>query len=689
MTDVNFRFSTRILARLGEELNQGADQSILELVKNSYDADAKNCVIEIEQAAKEGGTIKISDDGVGMTASVIRDNWLVLGSSSKSSGALTKLGRTPAGSKGLGRLAALRMGKEVLLESRPCDEKKTNHLEIDWDDFTANKTVEDVTLRVFTKRRPSETEQGTYIELKKLNKAIRADELKRLARSILLLTDPFGDTDAGFKVTLKAEEYKEIEKLIKQKYFDDADFHLQASINASGHASLKLLDWRGSVLASESHEEIRKDKGNPYRCPPVTFNFWAFLLKTGDFLSGRKSTIGEIREWLKTFGGVHVYQDKIRVTPYGNPSDDWLQINLARAKSPEERPSTNNSIGRVIIQNRGPHQLTQKTDRSGYIEDAPFEELRSFCQDALEWMARWRLDQAEKRRAKERRTSSSEAAAQRKTMEEVIAQAPKALQKSFESAFSEYAKSRDRETEALRKEVQLYRTLSTAGITAATFAHESHGNPLKVIHLSAASLRKRINRYVETEHQGKLIDPLRKIETSTESLSTLSSATLSLVAAQKRRIGKTHIHECLEKIRELMKPFLDDRDTKLEFKLAEHDPSLLASEAAIESVFINLINNSLNAFRRAGTENRKIEVTTNVYGDHCEVRFSDSGPGILDVNIRDIWLPGITTDKDGTGLGLTIVRDTVKDLGGSVSALKSGPLGGAEIIVNLSILDYQ
>ncbi|GAG05310.1 unnamed protein product, partial [marine sediment metagenome] len=44
------------------------------------------------------------------------------------------------------------------------------------------------------------------------------------------------------------------------------------------------------------------------------------------------------------------------------------------------------------------------------------------------------------------------------------------------------------------------------------------------------------------------------------------------------------------------------------------------------------------------------------------------------------------TRPNGTGLGLTIVRDTVTDLGGTVDALEKGELGGAEFIIELPIL---
>ena len=59
--------------------------------------------------------------------------------------------------------------------------------------------------------------------------------------------------------------------------------------------------------------------------------------------------------------------------------------------------------------------------------------------------------------------------------------------------------------------------------------------------------------------------------------------------------------------------------------------------------------------------------------------------GINNIKLDEIWLPGKTTREGGTGLGLTIVRDSVADLGGKVNVIPKGELGGAEFIVELKL----
>jgi C4-dicarboxylate-specific signal transduction histidine kinase len=361
-------------------------------------------------------------------------------------------------------------------------------------------------------------------------------------------------------------------------------------------------------------------------------------------------------------------------------------MNLARVRSPEERPGTNTSIGRVNIASTPTRELNQKTDRSGFIEDELFYDLTQFLRDALEWMARWRLQQAEKRRRADRETTPKVAVEQKAKIEHVIQSAPLVVRESLQQAFSGYAKTRDREAAALRKDIQLYRTLATAGITAATFAHESHGNPIKVMGLALTSLKHRITSLTEGDARAKLMSPVERITKAQAALSTLSSATLDLVKASKRRVGRVDIHKSIGDLVSLLTPFLNGREASVTVRLARGPAYIQGSEAALESIFANVLNNSLNAFRRAGTAKRFIDITSDIAGDACEVRIADSGPGIQDVSPTDIWLPGVTTDPEGTGLGLTIVSDTIRDLGGEVDIESHGSLGGAEIVLRFPLL---
>ena len=99
---MNFKFAAGMLTRLGEEFISNPEHGLIELIKNSYDADAINCTIELNGVNNPGGAIKISDDGTGMDLNAIDNGWFLIGSSQKSIQKETPLGRQPAGNKGLG-----------------------------------------------------------------------------------------------------------------------------------------------------------------------------------------------------------------------------------------------------------------------------------------------------------------------------------------------------------------------------------------------------------------------------------------------------------------------------------------------------------------------------------------------------------------------------------------------------------
>src|SRR5262249_36395601 len=105
-----------------------------------------------------------------------------------------------------------------------------------------------------------------------------------------------------------------------------------------------------------------------------------------------------------------------------------------------------------------------------------------------------------------------------------------------------------------------------------------------------------------------------------------------------------------------------------------------------ESIFTNLINNSLNALERSTKKERLLRIKGTVSGLTVTISISDNGPGIDDIPVRDIWLPGITTRPNGTGLGLAIVRDAVADLGGTARVVAHGPDGGAMFEVELPLI---
>jgi len=675
----HLRFAPDILRRLGEELNPNADEGIIELVRNAWDADALTCTIELQGITKPGGTITISDDGRGMDPSDIVNGWLLLGRSKKEKQGLTKRGRLPTGEKGLGRLAALRLGKIATLQSTNA-EGITSRLEINWGLFENVEAIESVPLNVVTE--PSNLPSGTSIEISDILTEFTRRDVQRLARSLLLLTDPFEDV-ASFRTKLRVPDYSDLEKRVDEAYFEEAEFKLEAQINSDGTAEALVRDSAGNVLYHADHHQLSKSN---YLAPTAIFELWVFILDNKAF-TARNVTVREVQDWLKEVGGVHVYRRGLRVRPYGDPGHDWLEMNLSRARSPELRPSTNTAIGRVVVEDPN-EMLSPKTDRIGFIENEHFNDLKRFAQEALTWMARERLKFREEQRQSNKSELSPEIVQAKTALDRALQVIPQEARPSVTAAVKQLDRAHEKETETLKEELQLYRTLATVGTTSAVFAHES-AQPITRIEKAAIEIEGIVSGELSLFDREMVSELASMIARSALGMSSFANLVLTLVKRDKRKRQAVNVHAVIDELKRLFDPFLEGVNVTLSLEFeASGTPIVWTSSAAIDSIFSNLISNATWALIYAAPkpEGRRILIRTVTNSGQVTIKCIDNGPGITGLPLVEIWIPGQTSKAGGTGLGLTIVRDTVLDMKGEVHAIPIGELGGAEFTIILPIM---
>jgi signal transduction histidine kinase len=676
MTTANFRVSTRILQRLGEELITSFSQGIVELVKNSYDADASRCIVELRGTDKPGGTVVITDDGDGMSISDIQDGWLVIGRSNKVSRIPTRQRRLPAGSKGLGRLAALRMGEEVLLSTCPREEPDAEYqLLIKWADFDQSDAIEDVRLDV--RRSTANRSPGTRIEVIGLRESVDERDVRSLARELILLSDPFADP-SGFKPDLVAPEFGELEKLVQEGYFDECELRLTAKLNDKGRASATVFDRAGNVRWTNSEEELK----GTYQAPTATFELWVFLLQSGSFVES-SVTLSEVRAWLREVGGVHLYHRGLRVRPYGDLGHDWLDMNLSRSRSPERRPSTNTSVGRVTVVDAN-EVLLQKTDRTGFVENYAFAELRRFSIEALNWMQSKRLAERARLRQEELEKASGHAEQASMDLHRAIPSLAPEDRPVIQHAASEFESATASERNVLQNELTLYQTLASVGTSVSVLAHRIEG-PARNLGVSVHTVERRTRRILGDEYEAKIGSPIEDVKRYAELVSKFAILPLNLLRRGKRRQTVLELNKTIAETVDLYEPYLKDSRVETILEFCDGSVKVRGSVAAIEAIMSNLITNAVKAFKRKEEQlgDRTLIIRTTVAGERVEIRVSDSGPGIEEGLGETIWLPGITVDEDGTGFGLTIVRDTVAQLGGRIGSVSRGELGGAEFMIEL------
>lgn len=121
---------------------------------------------------------------------------------------------------------------------------------------------------------------------------------------------------------------------------------------------------------------------------------------------------------------------------------------------------------------------------------------------------------------------------------------------------------------------------------------------------------------------------------------------------------------------------------ELRTEIASNLPGVLVDENLLKQVFLNLLNNSLDALHGAAAG--RITVEANQHDARVRVRFSDNGSGFQ--NPDRVFDPFFTT-KDpgkGPGLGLSVSYGIIKQHGGEISAHNLHP-SGASIVMDLPI----
>ena len=155
--NLHFDISTSVIKQLGEQLISDEVTAIMELIKNSYDAEADWVKIDIEvnntlsdefHFKGTKGYIILEDNGEGMSKKDIDERWLVISFSAKrvhkEKGEIADGKRIPLGDKGLGRLSTQRIGKQIEIITGVADEEVYYSLAYNWDDFDGKKKLSDV-----------------------------------------------------------------------------------------------------------------------------------------------------------------------------------------------------------------------------------------------------------------------------------------------------------------------------------------------------------------------------------------------------------------------------------------------------------------------------------------------------------------------------------------------------------------
>jgi PAS domain S-box-containing protein len=193
--------------------------------------------------------------------------------------------------------------------------------------------------------------------------------------------------------------------------------------------------------------------------------------------------------------------------------------------------------------------------------------------------------------------------------------------------------------------------LAAIGTTAATFAHEV-GNPLNSMYTTVQLLERRLAR------QGVLVDdkvvtPLRNLLSEMKRLTALLEEFRALARRQKLTPRPTSLATLVAGLLAVESPLYASQGIEVEQVFPPDLPPVVADAEKLKQVLLNLCKNAVEAMPQGG----KLTVQAQNSGRQVRLEVSDTGVGIP-AGV-DIFAPFTTTKPQGTGLGLTIVRQIV------------------------------
>ena len=131
-------YTARLIGRENVSKLEGA---VIELVKNTYDADASCCVLYYDETQN---ALYLADNGSGMTAQTIQNHWMTIGRSSKKGNYISREGRIQTGEKGIGRFALDRIADQCQMLTGTGDGRRKLLWTVDWTAFSEGKNITDI-----------------------------------------------------------------------------------------------------------------------------------------------------------------------------------------------------------------------------------------------------------------------------------------------------------------------------------------------------------------------------------------------------------------------------------------------------------------------------------------------------------------------------------------------------------------
>jgi len=395
ITQIPFTVSARTARLIGQENFANAEGAIIELVKNSYDADASVCVIIIDPILDN---LYIFDNGHGMTRNTILKNWMTIGTDDKKINFKSK-SRIKTGAKGIGRFALDKLGQKCQMLTKT-EDTECIYWDVDWGQFEKQSAViSDIKATIWEQEGfwfphevlrilksfgldtkvgvDWENKHSTLLNILNLRDTWDEKSVESLFSNLEILVPPLETSE--FKIYLyytpQPDKFGEILSTLCDDYdykitttvSDDQSVSIQVFRNELSFGDLKRIGFfEKSKLNQPQYQLSVFEKGvfdipttletliagfkdidknnNLSKIGPFSFSFY-FMKRGGGQEKDEDITkypyksvnYSNRTSWLDKFGGIKIFRDNFRVRPYGetkSSSFDWLDLGKRALSNP-------------------------------------------------------------------------------------------------------------------------------------------------------------------------------------------------------------------------------------------------------------------------------------------------------------------------------------------------------------------
>lgn len=406
------------------------------------------------------------------------------------------------------------------------------------------------------------------------------------------------------------------------------------------------------------------------------------------------------QNWLNKFGGIKLFRDDFRVRPYGEVKDsafDWLSLGGRKAKNPAPtshksgmwKVEPDNISGSINISRIGNVNFEDKSSREGLQENKTFQIFKQLILGILEVFEKDRAKIAREMFLFDLELNDGLISEEdlKKITNKFLNQKDKSNNTQEDVEKMILAKSIENKNEQIKQledEQKILRGMATSGIVTASFTHEL-GNLSDVLSSRVQELKE---LFEETTPESSFVNTpdflnpyilLEDMQKQDLKLQNWLKFSLSAAKKDKRTRRKIYLNKYFDSFSHAWGNVFKNRMIEFEYKIDDENLDVRALEIDFDSIFNNLIVNSIDSFlRQKANSNRKISIITHSTNNEIFIDYFDNGSGlsndILDHNI--IFQALYTTKRHehtgeevGTGLGMWLVDTIVKEYAGKVQLL--------------------